>query len=268
MGVMNRFESMMQGIVEGSFGRIFRARLQPEELPPKLVRAMEDNLQHGQGGPMAPNVYLVSLSPRDYDTFRTLAHSQHEQIVNAVLQVAQDRGYAMATPRPYIAYRVDRGLVTGETRIEAQSRGARDLPALQAAAAAGAPPADATRSMSPAEAQALAQQAQQAAQRQQPPTTIPPAWLTLMRPSRGQPMPLTRPTIHIGRHHTNDVVVADSKVSRHHAEIHFENGQFMLYDLGSTNGVGINGTMTRDPVPLRNNDRITVGTYEFIFQRR
>ncbi len=74
--------------------------------------------------------------------------------------------------------------------------------------------------------------------------------------------------LHIGRHLTNDVIVNDKRVSRHHAEIRFERGQFVLYDLGSTNGVGINGVMTHQPVPLKNNDRISVGSHEFVFQRR
>jgi pSer/pThr/pTyr-binding forkhead associated (FHA) protein len=78
---------------------------------------------------------------------------------------------------------------------------------------------------------------------------------------------LTSP-IHIGRHLSNEIIVNDKRVSRHHAEIRYERGQFVLYDLSSTNGVKINGVPTRQPVPLRNNDLITVGSHEFVFQRR
>jgi len=76
------------------------------------------------------------------------------------------------------------------------------------------------------------------------------------------------PVLHIGRHQSNDVVVNDKKVSRQHAVIRYENGQFILYDLQSTNGVGVNGVMTHNPVPLKNSDLVTVGSHEFIFQRR
>ena len=81
-------------------------------------------------------------------------------------------------------------------------------------------------------------------------------------------MPFPGAVLHIGRHQSNDVVVNDKKVSRQHAVIRYENGQFMLYDLQSTNGVGVNGVMTHNPVPLKNNDLVTVGSHEFIFQRR
>jgi pSer/pThr/pTyr-binding forkhead associated (FHA) protein len=97
---------------------------------------------------------------------------------------------------------------------------------------------------------------------------IPPAWLTLLQPSRGEPMRLDRQTIRIGRHNTNDIIVNERRVSRFHAEIKYEHGQFMLYDLRSVNGVQINGARATRPVPLQDRDIISVCGYEFIFQRR
>ncbi len=258
MGVMNRFESLMQGIVEGSFGKIFRSRLQPVELSSKLVRAMEDNLQIGPQRRIAPNIYTVHLSQHDFDYFTKFEKSLKQQLSNALVNVARERGY-MLTSMPFIEFQLAPSLGTGETHIEAlvvdARAGGNDPNAQQF---------DETRAMSQQEAQMLVAQAQ-AAQRAEP---MPPAWLTLYRPSRGNPMPLGNPVIHIGRHLTNDVVVNDKRVSRHHAEIRYEHGQFVLYDLGSTNGVGINGVMTHQPVPLKNNDIVTVGSHEFVFQRR
>lgn len=257
MGVMTRFESMMQGIVEGSFGKIFRSRLQPVELSSKLVRAMEANLQLGPERRIAPNVYTVYLSQRDFDYFAKFQGSLKQQLGNALVNVARERGY-MLTSWPHIDFHLEPALGTGETHIEAHVVDARAIsndPNGQL---------DETRSMSPQEAAALVASAQ-AAQRSEP---MPPAWLTLYRPARGNPMSLSNPVIHIGRHLTNDVVVNDKRVSRHHAEIRYEHGQFVLYDLGSTNGVGINGVMTHQPVPLKNNDIVTVGSHEFVFQRR
>lgn len=257
MGVMTRFEAMMQGIVEGSFGKIFRSRLQPVELSNKLVRAMEANLQLGPERRIAPNVYTVRLSQRDYDYFTKFQTSLKQQLGSALVSVARERGY-MLTSWPQITFEQDTALGTGETHILA------DVVDARVAGNNANGPIDETRSMSPQEASALVANAQ-AAQRAEP---MPPAWLTLYRPSRGTPMPLGNPVIHIGRHLTNDVVVNDKRVSRHHAEIRFEHGQFVLYDLGSTNGVGINGVMTHQPVPLKNNDIVTVGSHEFVFQRR
>src|SRR5262249_57168493 len=96
---------------------------------------------------------------------------------------------------------------------------------------------------------------------------LPPAWPTTYRPTGAKPIQLTKPVIHIGRHLSNDVIVNDKRVSRHHAEDRYEHSQFVLYDLGSTNGVGINGVLTRQPVPLKNNDIVSVGSHDFVFQR-
>jgi pSer/pThr/pTyr-binding forkhead associated (FHA) protein len=83
----------------------------------------------------------------------------------------------------------------------------------------------------------------------------------------GQTYPLNREVIHIGRHTSNDIVINERRVSRYHAEIRFERGQFVLYDLGSLNGVSVNGAMTRQAV-LRNGDIIALGSYSFVFERR
>lgn len=263
MGVMSKFEAMMQGAVEGSFGRIFRSRLQPVELASKLTRAMESNLQIGPERRLAPNLYDVSLSHRDYEYFAKFKVSLKQQLAEALINVARDRGYMLLSV-PIVRFHEDAGLVTGETHIATQVLDARNAPVEEIDTTGGGPGVEETRAMSPAEAQALVRQAQ----RQTAVQTIPPAWLTLIRPARGNPMQLTKSVIHIGRHLSNDVVVNDKRVSRYHAEIRYEHGQFVLYDLGSTNGVGINGVMTHQAVPLKTNDRVLVGSHEFVFQRK
>lgn len=262
MGVMSKFESMMQGAVEGSFGKIFRSRLQPVELASKLTRAMESNLEIAPERRLAPNLYDVLLSRRDYEYFAKFKVSLKQQLAESLINVARERGYTLLSV-PILRFHEDDTLVTGETRIETQVLDARNAP-LDAVDTTGGQGVEETRAMSPGEAQALVQQAQQRAAVQ----TVPPAWLTLIRPGRGNPMQLTKSVIHIGRHLSNDVVVNDKRVSRYHAEVRYEHGQFVLYDLGSTNGVGINGVMTHQPVPLKSNDRVLVGSHEFVFQRK
>ena len=259
MGVLSKFEAAMQGVVEGSFGRVFRARLQPAELANKLTRAMEDNLQISSDRRLAPNVYDIFLSRRDYEHFMPTFDSLQRRLADAVIGVARARSYTLTT-RPLLRFHLDENVITGQARVGAQTVDARALPSQPAL---GENP-DATQALTAEEARELAQQNAEAARSEAPP----PAWLTLYRPTRGKPLQLTKPVIHIGRHLSNDIIVNDKRVSRYHAEIRYEHGQFVLYDLGSTNGVGINGVLTRQPVPLKNNDIISVGSHDFVFQRR
>jgi hypothetical protein len=53
--------------------------------------------------------------------------------------------------------------------------------------------------------------------------------------------PLEEPEVRIGRLLENDLVLKDPHVSRRHALIRLEKGQFFLYDLKSTAGTKVNG---------------------------
>ncbi|HEU5425112.1 MAG TPA: FHA domain-containing protein, partial [Nitrolancea sp.] len=66
----------------------------------------------------------------------------------------------------------------------------------------------------------------------------------------------------IGRAPENDVVINDLLVSRNHAELHREGGQYVLVDLDSANGTYVNGKrITRAPIGA--GDYITIGHYLF-----
>jgi pSer/pThr/pTyr-binding forkhead associated (FHA) protein len=69
----------------------------------------------------------------------------------------------------------------------------------------------------------------------------------------------------IGRLSTNDVVLADSNVSRRHAELRRSGEGWHLVDLGSTNGTAVNGRPISEH-SLVHGDRITIGTSELMFE--
>ncbi|NUT33517.1 MAG: ATP-binding cassette domain-containing protein, partial [Hamadaea sp.] len=71
-------------------------------------------------------------------------------------------------------------------------------------------------------------------------------------------------TIRIGRDPGNDIVLPDLWVSGKHAEIRRSGGEAHLVDLGSTNGVHLNGKRVPRGV-LTAGDRFTVGRHEFLF---
>jgi hypothetical protein len=63
------------------------------------------------------------------------------------------------------------------------------------------------------------------------------------------------------------VTIEDPLVSRHHARIVLEGDRATVYDLGSRNGVKVNGAPVKDPVELRDGDRLRIGTQELVFCR-
>ena len=70
----------------------------------------------------------------------------------------------------------------------------------------------------------------------------------------------------IGRESTNEIVVSDINASRTHAEIHMEpSGAWIISDLGSTNGLYVNGRRV-NAAQLRDADIVLVGTTRLEFQ--
>jgi adenylate cyclase len=70
-----------------------------------------------------------------------------------------------------------------------------------------------------------------------------------------------------GRTDGNTLVLQTPKISRRHAMIHEQDGEFWVVDLGSTNGVQINGERVTHPVRLRDGDRIQMPGTSFTFRQ-
>ena len=62
----------------------------------------------------------------------------------------------------------------------------------------------------------------------------------------------------IGRGSDCHIVLPERQVSRHHAKILSESGQYVLHDLGSKNGTHMNGNRVRGSIPLRDGDEIQI----------
>ncbi len=70
----------------------------------------------------------------------------------------------------------------------------------------------------------------------------------------------------IGRSARSDIALPDdAQVSRNHASIRHRNGAYILSDLGSANGVRVNGEPVLAPRELHDGDRITIGGTDLRF---
>jgi ABC-type multidrug transport system ATPase subunit/pSer/pThr/pTyr-binding forkhead associated (FHA) protein len=72
----------------------------------------------------------------------------------------------------------------------------------------------------------------------------------------------------LGREHTsNDVVLDNPQVSRRHAQIINQGGNFTVSDLRSTNGTYVNGNRISTPTVLNDGDLMNIGPYRFMFSQ-
>ena len=83
-------------------------------------------------------------------------------------------------------------------------------------------------------------------------------------PNAGARFLLDRDVALAGRHPDSDIFLDDITVSRRHAEVRREGGEFRITDTGSLNGTYVN----RQPVDaamLANHDEIQIGKFRLVF---
>lgn len=79
------------------------------------------------------------------------------------------------------------------------------------------------------------------------------------------PSPLREGKTVVGREEA-DIAVMDPSLSARHFEIHSREGEFILRDLGSTNGTSLNGEPVIEGSRLQDGDRIEAGKTTFVFR--
>lgn len=241
MSLIGRFEQRLERGVEGFFARLFKSGVHPVEIGKRLLRVMEDGKTIALRRTYVPNVYRITVGPKDYERLAPLEAKLVEELEIFLGEAARQRDWALPDS-PRVSFATDAGLQAGEFRINAEAVALRSPDRPQPAAEAAPEPA-----------------------RSPVVETGPPAVVLL---SDGQPVRTlaVERRVRIGRQADNDLVIADPGVSRHHAEITNERGTCTLRDLGSTNGTLVNGAKVKQHA-LQDGDLITVGSTVVEFRR-
>lgn len=213
MSVLRDFERRLEGAVEGFFARAFRSGLQPVELA-KAIQRYAGNYQNvGVDGVFVPNVYRFELNPTDHERFREFGESLANELSDVLVRTAAERGWQLRGPaRIELAVDEDVPLGTYELRGKVEASPGGDVH---------------PRSAAPS-------------RREQAPSGAGRAILELVDQA-GQQIPLPSQAV-VGRMPGCDVQLDDPSVSRRHARISKATQGWLIEDLGSTNGIMVNGT--------------------------
>jgi Protein of unknown function (DUF3662)/Inner membrane component of T3SS, cytoplasmic domain len=257
MSVLRNLEAKLGGLVEGAFSRAFKSSVQPVELAHKLAKEMEESQVVSVSRVYVPNHYRVFLSPADREQFSSYEPALRKELSDYLLEHARHEGLAL-TSRPQLEFMTDERLQLGEFGIQAQLLSPPEEEAEVARAGIEAAPSAGdfghTMVYSP----------DRAARRLEPGPPSAPRGQGLLV-GEGRRSVLSGERMLLGRSRECDIVLGDPNVSRKHAEVRREGGGWAVFDLGSTNGIKLNGRRVNQAA-LRPGDRITLGVTELTFE--
>ena len=78
----------------------------------------------------------------------------------------------------------------------------------------------------------------------------------------GDPIPLLKPALLIGRRESADIVLRFPNVSGHHCELSLDGGYWTIKDLRSSNGIKVNGSRVTEQ-KLRPGDKLSIAKHDF-----
>jgi hypothetical protein len=248
MSVLRNLESKLAGLVEGTFSRAFKSEVRPVEIARKLAREMDEHKVQSLSRVYAPNEYAVWLSPDDRAQFEGYEDELASELAGYLPEHARRERIALVT-QPQITFKTDERLRLGEFGI--QARLVR-------------PPAH--EEEHPSQGDEGHTMVYSVSDRVSEPLREPdPRRGTARLRAEGRTVVVGPSGAVIGRSRDCDVVLDDPNVSRHHAEVRPSGGSWIVNDLGSTNGIKLNGRRVRGPESLKRGDEIELGTSRVTF---
>jgi len=250
--VLRAIERKIEALFEGIFGRAFRTNVQPVELARKLAKEMDDHRTVSVSRVYAPNEYTVYLAPSDREQFESYEENLLGELQEYLSEHARREDYALLSPTR-VLMETDADLDIGEFGI------ATRMVQPDRRRAAGEPAGDlepgATmvyRAKTPVPTQAVSAE-ELGVERE---------LVTLTFDGRRHEVNQRR--VVIGRSRDCDIQLTDANVSRRHAELRQEGASYWIVDLGSTNGIEVNGKRVKR-AKLSDGDTITLGSTDVRF---
>lgn len=226
MGLFDRVERRLEGAVNGVFTRAFKSDVQPLDIATRLEKELEVEARVlSRDKKLVPNDFTVNLSKHDYDRLAPYARTLNAEIVPDLREHAAERRFVFNGPIR-ITYVLDEALAKGRFTVTSE--------AVATVAETGGPASTTMIRRAP-----------------------------LVLEVNGVRHPLTPPGFTIGRGSEADLRINDPGVSRKHARVNVDgegdNLTLTIEDLGSTNGIVVNGQRV-ERATLEDGTRIEIGS--------
>jgi hypothetical protein len=237
VGILRGFEKRLEGLVEGFFARAMPGGgVQPVELGKRMVRLMdEERAVAATGAEYVPNSFAFKLAPKDFERLNQISSTLRKELSAVARRAVASEGWRMVGP-PEIVIQEDAAVKNGTFGIDSEF----------VESANPEPEAGPQTQLIQMSLDADAELVQ------------------IGKTSRT--WPLSKEAIVIGRIEGCDVILPDAGVSRRHAEIRREGDEWVVIDLGSTNGTEINGKRVNRH-RLAPGDRLVLGETTLEFRR-
>lgn len=267
MGVLKRFEQRLEGLVNGTFAKVFKSEVQPVEIAGALQRECDNNATiWNRDRTVVPNDFIVELSAPDFERLSPYSGQLGDELSSMVRDYAKQQRYTFMGPiKVHLekAEDLDTGLYRVRSRTLASSTS-------QAQPGGAAQHAGASRAGQPGGGHVgppPMPSSPPGAHRPSAPGAGPQPhaqtrrWIEI----NGTRHQISRPTLVLGRSTDADVRIDDPGVSRRHCEIR-TGSPSSIQDLGSTNGIVVDGQHTTRAT-LRDGSRIVVGSTTIVYRQ-
>ncbi|MEU4110237.1 FhaA domain-containing protein [Streptomyces sp. NPDC048208] len=281
MGVLKKFEQRLEGLVNGTFAKVFKSEVQPVEIAGALQRECDNNATiWNRDRTVVPNDFIVELSTPDHERLSPYSGQLGDELAGMVRDYAKQQRYTFMGPIKVTLEKapdLDTGLYRVRSRTLASSSSQQgEAPQGGAPGPAGPSAPQGGYGYPPAGAPPMPSAPPPGARPggygyPQPATQRPSAapmgggatryWVEV----NGARHQISRSTLVMGRSTEADVRIDDPGVSRRHCEIRTGTPS-TIQDLGSTNGIVVDGQHTTRAT-LRDGSRIVVGSTTVIYRQ-
>ena len=223
------------------FARAYATSIRPISLGRQLIGLLDLTGVKGS----LPSSYEIYLHSDDLAAFADVEQHLVRELIDAATQHCEQNGYRLEA-QISVVLRADDTIKSGTFQIKISGQFAVKNPTVE-----------------PNLSHIQESKVQPEPTTLQTPTAIAPKEITARAAlilATGQRIDLLEDVIKIGRHQSCTIVFADSNVSRVHAQLQQGSTGWLIVDLGSTNGIKVNGMKISKEKLLVDGDELAFGT--------